>query len=595
MKTFSAFLLAACCALGAYAQTSYPPRIYADSAHAPFLHGVASADPTADAVLLWTRVEPAPGQVGPIAVDWELAADPAFTQVVGSGTANADAAADWTLTVEATGLQADRRYWYRFTDPAGKVSLIGRTRTLPNSSGPHVRLAVASCSSTYSGYFNGYRDIGMRDDINLVVHLGDYVYDYPDPDELVRVPTPVPTQPTNLAEWRATHRYLLLDPDLRLARSKHPFAVIWDNHDVYAAPQDAQQAFHEYVPIRLEDPAQPAHIYRKISLGPLADLILIDVTTLRDIDTLPNGDRSLLGTDQWTWLKAQLASSTAQWRIIGNERMVGEFSLAGLPAFIPYGDGPVADSSAWDGYTAERDSLLATLSAYGLHNNMLISGDIHMSFACDLAPSNVAYDPQTGAGSVATEFLPTSISRGNFDEAGYGGFLADLAQAAMALANPHHVFEELESHGYGILDIRPDRTIGEYWYTDILTPQAPTTFATAYQTLDGSDHWDRNALNNPSVAIAPMEPRPAHVTIQGITPILRAGTFACSFSLPTDGEVSIYVVEVATGRVIHQEPPAWRLAGSNHYRLPVFFKAQGPCVLVIQDQLGAAAKTFVPY
>jgi alkaline phosphatase D len=579
----------------AQAQTAYPPRIYADTAHAPFLHGVASADPTASAVLLWTRVEPSPGQTAPISLDWELASDPAFAQVVASGTADATAAADWTLTVEATGLLDDRHYWYRFIDPAGKTSLVGRTHTLPAGTSPHVRLAVASCSSTYSGYFNGYRHIGQRDDIHLVVHLGDYIYDYPDPDELVRVPTPTPTQPTNLAEWRATHRYLLLDPDLRLARSKHPFTVIWDNHDVYAAPQDAQQAFHEYVPIRLKDPAQPSQIYRKISLGPLADLILLDVTTLRDLDTLPNGDLSLLGTDQWAWLNNELATSTAPWRIIGNERMVGEFSLSGLPAFIPYGDGPVADSSAWDGYSAERDLLLTTFSTLGLHNNILLSGDIHMSFACDLAPSTAAYDPQTGAGSVAVEFLPTSISRGNFDEAGFGGFLATLAQNAMALANPHHVYEELESHGYGILDIRPDRAVAEYWYADILTPLAPANFARAYQTLDGSDHWDRTALTNPSVAVLPQQPRPAHVTIDAITPILRAGTTRCDFSLPADGEVTISVIEVATGRIIFHEPPAWRTAGHNNYFLPSSVKAIGPCVLLIQDQAGAAAKIFLPF
>lgn len=589
----AAILLLLCWPVFALCQTSYPPRIYADTAHAPFLHGVASADPTASAVLLWTRVEPAPGQMTPITLDWELASDPSFTQIVANGSADALPANDWTLTVEATGLLPDHRYWYRFEDPAGKHSLVGRTRTMPDSTSPHIRLAVASCSSTYSGYFNGYRDIGQHDDINLVVHLGDYIYDYPDPDELFRVPTPMPTQPTNLTEWRVNHRYLLLDPDLRLARSKHPFTVIWDNHDVYASPQDAQKAFHEYVPVRLEDPLQPSRIYRKLSLGPLAELIMIDVTTLRDIDTLPNGDLSLLGTEQWTWLNDQLANSTTPWRVIGNERMVGEFSLNGLPAFIPYGDGPVADSSAWDGYSAERDMLLNAFTSHGLHNNVLLSGDIHMSFACDLAPSSASYDPQTGAGSVAVEFLPTSISRGNFDEAGFGGFIATLAQAAMTLANPHHVYEELESHGYGILDIRPDRAVAEYWYTDILTPMAPTTFARAYQTLDGSDHWDRTVINNPSVALQGPVTRVPRVTITKLEQIPGSDQLQVLFSLPMDDEVQIRVAEIASGRVVLRTSLGWLAAGDHTYRIPAEVRGAGAYVLLVEGQQGAATRAFL--
>jgi alkaline phosphatase D len=556
MKRFfssAGLFLIACWVLGhdAVGQSVWPPNLHPDTLHAPFLHGVASGDPLADRVIIWTKATPPSGQVGSIPVQWEVATDNSFSQIVRSGQGQAGPATDHCFKVDVDGLSPGTRYWYRFRDSLGRVSTTGRTKTAAGNSSQQIRLAVASCSSIYSGFFNAYERIGQRHDLDLVVHLGDYIYDFVDPDEEIRVPSPYPAGPITLQDWRDRHAYYLLDPDLRLARSRHPWTAIWDNHDLdNATNPEPKQAFFEYLPIRRPDSNNIHQIYRKLSYGNLLDVFLLDVTTQRNIDTLTGGNYSILGDSQWTWLSNELLNSTAQWKVIGNERMVGNFSLNGLPGFIPFGDGPVADSSAWDGFTEDRDRILNFLASNSIHNTIFLSGDIHMSFACDLAPSSNAYDPQTGAGSVAVEFLPTSISRGNFDEAGFGGFLADLAQTAMAAANPHHVFEELEQHGYGVLDITAAQATGEYWYSEILNPSSNETFGNAFQCLSGQDHWDRNPVANPTVyvdesqGLFTLKVWPNPVSGDGLNWQIR---------VDADLEIDLELISVASGQQVWKE------------------------------------------
>jgi alkaline phosphatase D len=481
-----------------------PPNMFPDTAHAPFLHGVASFDPTADHVLLWTKVDPE-GSGSNITLSYGVFADAALTIPITSGAAMASASTDWTASIDVALPNPGQYYWYVWQDGNGRRSPVGRTKTAVSGAASQIRLAVVSCSSVFSGYFNAYRRIGERNDIDLLVHLGDYIYDFVDADEQVRVPVPAPVDPQTLAEWRERHAYYLLDPDLRLARQMHPWAVIWDNHETDGdSPQhtaEAKQAFLEYVPMRLQNPLRPDLIYRHLAYGDLLDILLIDATTLRDRDTLPNGEFSLLSDSQWTWLSQEISASTARWRVMGQQRMVGQFSTAGLGSLINYGDGPVADSGAWDGYNGERLRLLNHLNQNSIDNNVILSGDIHTSFLCDLPADYGAYDEQTGAGSYAVEFLPTSISRGNFDEAGITGFLAQLVGGAISLANPHHVYSELTSHGYGILDIRPDTVTAEFWYSPILQLETTESFAAGYQCITGENHWRRSAISNPTVGM----------------------------------------------------------------------------------------------
>ena len=209
-----------------------PPSGYPEGMAAgcvPFAHGVASGDPTSDRVLLWTRVT----ADADLAVQWEVATDAAFDTIVAQGEVTATAASDHTVQVEASGLDPATTYYYRFVAD-GSRSEVGRTRTAPGPGTDAVRLAVVSCSSIYSGFFNAYRRIAERDELDLLVHVGDYIYDFPDEDELIRIPDPFPESPNDLASWRATHAYHLTDPDLRAARAAHPWIMLWDNHDVDA-------------------------------------------------------------------------------------------------------------------------------------------------------------------------------------------------------------------------------------------------------------------------------------------------------------------------------------------------------------------------
>lgn len=550
------------------AQIQLPANMYADSLYAPFLHGVASGDPLSDRVLIWTKVDPQ-GASDSISLDWEVSPDANFSTLAASGTVQARASANWTALTDVGGLSPDTRYYYRFTGPGNQESRIGRTRTAPSGPVSHLRFAVASCSSIFSGFFNGYARIGEREDLNLVIHLGDYIYDFVDPDEEVRVPVPAPVDPTDLAGFRDRHAYYLLDPDLRLARQMHPWTVIWDNHDIDGdgIPQqlaEAIQAFHEYIPVRLNDPTRPDRIYRNLQYGDLVDIFMIDAESVRDLDTIPGiGELSVLGDAQWTWLSQGLAASTAKWRLIGNQKMMTRFSIAGLPSFIPFGDGPVADSGAWDGYNADRLRLLNHLTQNNLDNNIVLSGDIHMSFACDLAPDPGVYNAQTGAGSVAVEFLPSSVTRGNFDEMGFGGFVADLAKAAIDLANPYHVHSELESHGYGIVDIRADSAVAEFWYSDILQATSNEDFAVGYVIRDGDNHWDRDARNTPLVA------RREPVILDGIRisgPYPNPGNQQAELliELKQSQQVKVSLLELASGRFLKDYPSQWLQAGRRH-------------------------------
>lgn len=555
MKSNRLFFLS--CLLFAIATAGHaqalPPNIYADSIHAPFLHGVASFDPAPRKVILWTKIDPQGGS-NPINLTWQTFADAALVQPLGTGTATASAATDWTAKADVDFPTPSTAYWYRWSDGQGHFSPVGRTKTASEGPDVQIRLAIMSCSSIFSGYFNAYQRVATRNDIDLVVHLGDYIYDFVDADEQVRVPVPSPADPQTLAEWRDRHSYYLLDPDLRAARQNHPWAVIWDNHDVDGdSPQhtaDAMQAFLEYVPMRLADPGRPDLIYRRLAYGDLLDILLVDVTTLRNLDTLPNGESSLLGNEQWNWLQQALDNSTARWRVVGQERMVGEFSTAGLGSLISYGDGPVADSGAWDGYNGERMRLLGHLDQNGIDNNVLLSGDIHMSFLCDLPIDYGSYNAQTGAGSVAVEFLPTSISRGNFDEAGVTGFLAQLVQLAIDAANPHHVYSELTSHGYGILDIRPDTVTAEYWYSPILQVSGNESFAAGYQCITGENHWRRSALSTPTTLVASPEAVAAFPVNISIHPNPAQDFVTLRLQSNALQTLEINVLEVATGKSV---------------------------------------------
>ncbi|MDY0105615.1 MAG: alkaline phosphatase D family protein, partial [Giesbergeria sp.] len=291
-------------ALGATALAALPLAACggSDDPEVRFVHGVASGDPLADRVMLWTRVTAPAGHTADIPVQWELASDAAFTTVVAKGQTTATAAKDFTVKVDATGLQPATTYHYRFTAYAAQ-SASARTRTLPTGSVAQVRLAVFSCANYPAGYFNVYADAARRNDLDATVHLGDYLYEYPrggyasaKAEQLGRLSQPA-TEILTLADYRTRHAQYKTDPDLQALHACAPMIAVWDDHEIandtwangaenhdaategrFAARKAAAlQAYHEWMPTRN---AQPDLIYRSFHFGNLVALHMLDTRVI---------------------------------------------------------------------------------------------------------------------------------------------------------------------------------------------------------------------------------------------------------------------------------------------------------------------------
>ena len=458
-----------------------------------FRQGVASGDPRPDGVTLWTRWT-APAAATSVELSWVIATDPTLATVVTRGTVTTNADADWTVHVDAAGLSPGTTYYYRFTAPDGDRSALGRTRTAPTGAVSHLRFAVASCSSLYSGWFNAYRRIAERDDVDLMVHLGDYIYDFVDEQERVRVPPSGAVEDlTDLASFRRRHAQYLADPDLRVARQAHPWFLLWDNHDLARSLPDyggSVRAFREWSPLRPPAAgAAPDVIYRTLRYGDLVDLVAMDMYLFRGRDPFPgDAGASVLGNAQYAWFTGEMRASRAAWRVIPMQEVLGEF-------------GPL---SGWQDFPQARTQLIDFFRTAAVVNNVFVSGDSHFTTYQDVVndPQNMAapYDPATGRGSVGAEFLPTSITRGNFDESlrgGTGAIIASIRDGFLR-ANPHQVDLELTSHGYGIVDVRPERVVNEVWYSPILAPADAETFGGAYAVRRGANRFDRTRITTPS-------------------------------------------------------------------------------------------------
>ncbi|SCE25811.1 alkaline phosphatase D [Streptomyces sp. IgraMP-1] len=292
-----------------------------------FLHGVASGDPLPDGVLLWTRVTPTeeaqPGSgAGPdTEVGWEVAADAAFSSVVARGTVTARAATDHTVKADVRGLSPATGYWFRFT-AGSTVSPTGRTRTAPaaSASPAGLRFGVVSCANWEAGWFSAYRHLAARGDLDAVLHLGDYIYEYATGDYPA---TPVrPHRPaheiTTLADYRLRHATYKTDPDLAALHARHPVIAIWDDHefanDAWSGGAEnhtpgaegawsersaaARQAYFEWMPVRA---STEGTVFRRLRFGDLADLHLLDLRSFRSEQvSIGNGavdspDRSITG------------------------------------------------------------------------------------------------------------------------------------------------------------------------------------------------------------------------------------------------------------------------------------------------------------
>ncbi|HSI52094.1 MAG TPA: alkaline phosphatase D family protein [Ideonella sp.] len=490
-----------------------------------FQHGVASGDPLSDRVILWTRVTPTQPK-DKVYASYVVARDPALSDVVTTGQVTTTPGRDFTVKVDVSGLQPGTTYYYQFSH-LDKLSPVGRTRTLPAGSVDQLRLAVVSCSNYAYGYFNAYGRIAERADLDAVLHLGDYLYEYADGQYGSLRKLQPSTEILSLADYRMRHAQYKTDPDAQAMHRQHPMIAIWDDHETAnnawkdgAENQNpgegnwpdrvaaALQAYYEWMPVRMVDKDNPRRNNRNVRFGNLVDLYMLEERVNARSEQLPatvptplglgftqTGDfldpsRTLLGDTEEQWLTKGLRKSTTSWRLLGQGVMFAQLKAQG--AANAAGGGAFLNPDQWDGYQPQRDRIYKVLKGTTQHaavgNVVVLTGDIHSAWAADLSqdPNNSdlasgGYNASTGAGSAAVEFVGTSVTSPGIDDptnqiAGY-----------LKSQNPHFKHIDLNRRGYMLLDIDASRIVCEFWNVDTITaPSTVESLSTTWQVTSGS-------------------------------------------------------------------------------------------------------------
>jgi len=505
--------LLSACGSGSSSSTKPDAKPIAEPGSIQFAHGVASGDPMADRVIIWTRITPE--SEAPTAVDWEVSGSPDFSSVVRKGYSVTNADRDYTVKVDVDGLHSYTTYYYRFI-AAGATSPVGRTKTAPRASEANrLRFAVVACSNYAYGYFNAYGAIAKRRDLDAVIHLGDYIYETA--GSSVSTPALVPGREhfpakeiVTLEDYRQRYAQYRTDPDLQEAHRQHPFINVWDDHEsTNNSYQDgaknhddnegsweqrkgrAARAYFEWIPIRDNqdtrfdaeggdglDPEGNGSIQRVLRYGDLVKLIMLDTRlagrSLQNGTDIVSPEQTILGAEQREWFLKELRSSDASWTVIGQQMTFAPLKVVPLPE----DQGAVYFSEdSWDGYRYDRHAVMDEIEQQALNNVVFLSGDSHVVTAFDLPRDpHVDYNPFTGEGSLAVEFSCNAIAN--------PGIVSELAM----LTNPHLKYANLLLQGYLLMDIDEQRAQGEYFYTGLpFVRSALETFGmTLYTKRDGN-------------------------------------------------------------------------------------------------------------
>jgi alkaline phosphatase D len=472
-----------------------------------FEHGVASGDPLTDAVVIWTRVSPEV-TTEPVEVWWEMALDESFQERTAQGTVTTDASRDFTVKADVSGLLWGRNYYYRFA-LQGRWSPVGRTRLapLPNEAAK-LRFGVCSCANYGFGYFYGFRHMAARGDLDAILHLGDYYYEYgngnyPDPEEQLpsRMLEP-PHETVTLDDYRTRYSLYRRDPDLQECHRQHPFIMVWDDHETAnnswmggaenhdpatEGPWDervaaARQALFEWIPIR-DNPGK--QLYRAFSYGDLADVIMLDTRIegreeqfpyVVFVEDEPNLPENIISAEQESWLKDQITSSTAKWKIIGNQVVMSLWQFG-----LDDGSTATVNSDQWNGYREGRERLLKFLRENGVVNTVVVTGDVHSSWAMDVTIGDGSYDPSTREGAVAVEFVAPGIT----SPSEFGQSLID----SFVKESPHIRYAESDRKGYFVLDVQADKVQADWYLLDgIGADQGMQSLDASWAVLDGQNY-----------------------------------------------------------------------------------------------------------
>lgn len=476
-----------------------------------FTHGVASGEPSANSVLLWTRFVSSSGEARLTA---EIADTLDFARVVAGGSVTASAMRDHTAKIVVDGLAPGRWYYFRFVAPDGSVSCTGRTRTLPEGDADQFRLGVFSCSNIGFGWFNAYADAARRGDIDLAVHLGDYIYEYPQgsyPERPLPGREMLPLHATvALADYRLRYASYRSDAALQQLHQQMPMIAMWDDHefandawsggaenhnpdsegDWMARRRAALQAWQEWMPV------SDAR-WRSYQIGTLATIALPDTRIIgrdqphdyqRLISGLSGGElgaalarfrdgdwqdtaRSMLGAEQEAWIEGLIAGSAragTRWQIVAQQVIMGRLNAPReLSSWIP-ADAPeivrrrasaaamVASAGlplnldAWDGYPAARARLLGAAQAAGA-NLVVLTGDSHNGWGFNL---------DNGGRAAGVEFATPGVTSPGIES--YFPVPPATVAAALRSANPALNWVDTSRRGYLAVTLTPDQASSEW-------------------------------------------------------------------------------------------------------------------------------------
>lgn len=613
MKKIYALLLALAAVQITFAQSDVPhtdasTRSMLDSLLAPFYHGVASGDPLTDRVIIWTRVTP--DQSGAITVNWRMATDTGFTNVVTSGTEVTDDSKDYTVKVDVTGLQADTWYYYEF-ETGGDKSLIGRTRTAPSGGVDNLRLAIVSCQDYQEGYFNAYNNMATRNDIDVVVHLGDYIYEGGGSSSLGRNHEP-PHEIITLEDYRTRYSLYRLDPDLRAAHQQYPFVCVYDDHessnnswnggaenhdpnadgDWFVRKANALQVNQEWLPIRLPDPNNNEKVFRKLSFGDLMSLYMID-TRLYGRDEQSSGadsSRRMIGQEQLDWLAGQMDSSASMWNIIGQQVMMAQLFVFGQ----------TVTTDAWDGYPRERENLYNEIINRGIENVVVITGDIHTSWANDLRLDNYnSSDPNNITGSLGVELITPSITKQASPIA--------IPDFLIISQNDHIHWVELSKKGFSILDVTTDRAHADWFFVSTITSQNYSmSVANSFFVNEGETFWrEANGPASPLAAYPPLAPGPQepvgveevvdnNTVLVGVYPNPFVTEVVAQFNLFKPAEVTVEVHDLA-GKTVHYQQLGKVSEGLRYLKLDLSNLAAGTYTFTLRSENERVSRKIIKY
>ncbi len=541
--------LSAAAVVGATAFRGFDAVAAAAPAHnGIFGYGVASGDPTADSIVIWTRATPPPRHAGdpvatpgsglgiPMIVAWELAYDEEFRHIARAGVVLTSPRSDHTVKVDVDGLRTYTRYFYRFL-AKGEVSPTGRTRTAPDEAYRihALRFGLVSCSNYTGGYFGAYRALGGRDDLDFVLHVGDYIYEYGNgadrygPAALIGTRDGIPaTETIDLQGYRLRHALHKADPDCRLAHQQHPWITIFDDHEVAnntwatgaenhtpgvegdfaTRRREAYEAYLEWMPFRLPEqrhvPHQGTRFFKRFTFGPLGDLSVLETRQNRSeqIDVAPftktgggfiptgippvdaalaDPTRHLPEPEQMDWLKGNVATGGRRWHLIGNQVVMTPVRWPGAALGVP-ANLTLLNSDQWDGYQADQAELIAHFGAQPLiHGDaVVLTGDIHSSWANDIPSDHTSADWT----SVGVEFVCPSVTSDGFYELVRASLPAGTPVAAavgategvvgaVTATNPWVTFLDGIGHGFTLIDVTPDRVQADFFLTPVPSDALP--------------------------------------------------------------------------------------------------------------------------